>query len=474
VSAQDLATKKYADDSIAALNIGAYQLLSQKAQPSGYASLDSSTLVPVAQLPTATTSAKGVAELATSAETTAGLVVQASDTRLSDARTPTGSAGGVLTGTYPNPTFNTSTVSSFALTFLDDTTAAQVRTTIGAGTGNGTVTSVGASSPIASSGGTTPSISLSTGTYGDIVVSAATTWTVGNAAISNAKLAAMNSQTVKGNSTGGSATPTDINMTDLRTMIGIVTAAVSGLVPDTPGSNTSVFLGDSTWGQVLTGAIADATSTSTGVTLAKLQWLPPATLIGRSNSGSGATQNLGIGASLDISAGGTMTRAAFTGGDVTASQNSNVLTIVAGAVTLAKMADLAAATVIGRHDASTGVPQAVPVGDGLYCSAGLLGMTNLGVTSAKLAARSATFAKVQAIAADRILGRVSAGPGDIEELTTASLASNFGMVFTGSSPDFAQVQVTTSGGIVLKDSTGVGYHRIVVSSAGVLSTAAFP
>lgn len=66
-----------------------YQRESEKGAASGYASLDGATKVPVAQLPPATESAAGVAELATSAETTAGLVVQASDTRLSDARTPT-------------------------------------------------------------------------------------------------------------------------------------------------------------------------------------------------------------------------------------------------------------------------------------------------------------------------------------------------------------------------------------------------
>jgi len=47
----------------------------------------------------ATTAATGVVELATSAETTAGLAVQASDTRLSDARTPTTHAATHVNGT---------------------------------------------------------------------------------------------------------------------------------------------------------------------------------------------------------------------------------------------------------------------------------------------------------------------------------------------------------------------------------------
>jgi len=65
-----------------------YQKESERGAASGYAPLDSGILVPVAYLPAATTTAKGVVELATSAEITAGLAVQASDTRLSDARAP--------------------------------------------------------------------------------------------------------------------------------------------------------------------------------------------------------------------------------------------------------------------------------------------------------------------------------------------------------------------------------------------------
>lgn len=67
---------------------------------------------PILSITDASTSVKGIVRLASSADTTAGLVVQANDSRLTDGRAPSGTAGGELSGNYPNPTVAASATTS--------------------------------------------------------------------------------------------------------------------------------------------------------------------------------------------------------------------------------------------------------------------------------------------------------------------------------------------------------------------------
>ena len=59
---------------------------------------------PIVNVSAATTGASGVVTLAANGGTTASTVVQATDSRLSDSRAPSGGASGDLSGTYPSPT----------------------------------------------------------------------------------------------------------------------------------------------------------------------------------------------------------------------------------------------------------------------------------------------------------------------------------------------------------------------------------
>lgn len=69
-----------------------YILDIERAAASGVCSLDASTKVPVAQLPSATTTAIGAVELATDGESAANVCVQGNDSRMSNARAPTAHA----------------------------------------------------------------------------------------------------------------------------------------------------------------------------------------------------------------------------------------------------------------------------------------------------------------------------------------------------------------------------------------------
>lgn len=125
--------------------------------------------------------------------------------------------------------------------------------------------------------------------------------------VTNAKLANMADQTLKGNISGAAAAPSDLTAAQVTAMLNAATTSLKGLVP-APGTATGLFLRDD-----LTWAAA--------------------------SGGSGITALTG-----DVTASGT--------GSVAAS-------IAAGAVTLAKMANLSANSIIGNNTGAAATPIAL-------------------------------------------------------------------------------------------------------------------
>lgn len=101
---------------------------------------------------------------------------------------------------------------------------------------------------------------------------------------------------------------------------------------------------------------------------------------------------------------------------------------VTGLLPFANIADLSALSVFGRSVNSSGVGASITGTDGqvLRVSGTTLGFGT--IASAGLADDSVTFAKFQNIATDRLLGRDTAGTGDVEEISL-----NATLEFTGSS-----------------------------------------
>jgi hypothetical protein len=123
---------------------------------------------------------------------------------------------------------------------------------------------------------------ISDGDKGDITVSAGgATWTLDAAVVTNAKLANMATQTIKGRNTAGSGDPEDLSVATVKTML--------NLAGSNTGDQTITLTGDVTG--TGTGSFA-ATIANDAVTNAKLANVATATLKGRATAGTGDPEDL--------------------------------------------------------------------------------------------------------------------------------------------------------------------------------------
>jgi hypothetical protein len=232
---------------------------------------DGANKLAVGWLPDASATARGVVELATSGENAANVVVQGDDSRLSDARSPIGTAGGDLTGSYPNPTLTTSGVT--AGTYPKVTVDAKGRVTGG--------TSLGAADYPSMVGAT----GVSAGTRGS----------------APQPLAGDNLNYLRGDGTWAAVTAMGSAGGDLTGSYPNPTLATSGV---TPGTYPKVTVDDK--GRVTGGTttIVDAdVSGSAAIVTSKLSG--PVTSIASHGLGTAATLNVGVAASNVVQLDGT-------------------------------------------------------------------------------------------------------------------------------------------------------------------------
>jgi hypothetical protein len=113
-----------------------------------------------------------------------------------------------------------------------------------------------------------------------------------------------------------------------------------------------------------TGGVVEGMLANDAVTFAKMQNIATDRLIGRDTAGTGDPEVITVGGGLEFTGSGGIQTSAFTG-DVTKSAGGTALTIGNDAVSFAKMQNIASDRLIGRDTASTGDPEEITVGGGI-------------------------------------------------------------------------------------------------------------
>jgi hypothetical protein len=258
-------------------------------------------------------------------------------------------------------------LSAFGRNLIDDADATAARATLGLGY-------FATGTDAANLTGTFAAGRLPQFTGGDVTTSGAgsVSLAIGANKVTRAMLAQTAGATILGATAAGNVA--DLTPAQAKTFLAITASDVSGLGYFATGTDAAN----------LTGTVAAARIADGSLALTKLANIANLTILGNNSGASGpplaltpaqTKTLLAIGASdvsglaavatsgsaSDLSS-GTLAAGrlpAISGGDVTSSAGSAVLTIAAGAVTLSKMANLAANSIIGNNTVSAATPIAL-------------------------------------------------------------------------------------------------------------------
>ncbi|MCS7084457.1 MAG: hypothetical protein NZ534_00055 [Bacteroidia bacterium] len=159
------------------------------------------------------------------------------------------------------------------------------------------------------------------------------------------------------------------------------------------------------------------------VTFSEIQQISTDRLLGRDSAGTGNVEQLTVGGGIEFTDSGGIRTSAFTG-DVTKSAGGTTLSIANDAVTNAHLRNSVATSVIGRSANTAGDPGDIQATANDRVLRRVSDALDFGQLTVNMAPDDLwTYAKIQNVSAtDRLLGRASAGAGDIEEITCTSFA----------------------------------------------------
>lgn len=237
---------------------------------------------------------------------------------------------------------------------------------------------------------------------------------------------------------------------DVLTLVDNVTGEVGWSTPSAiPGSYTdeqaqdavgNILVSSSTVSfSYLDGTPSISASVIDGsVTFAKIQDVATDKLLGRDTAGTGDVEELTVGGGIAFTGTGGIQTSAFTG-DVTKVAGGTALTIASDAVTDDKLRNSAGYSVIGKSTTGTGDPADITAAaDTVLRRSGSGDLTFGTIVTNNIGDDQVTFAKFQNVSTQRIIGRSTAGTGDVEALSvglnlniTAGVLDTYGKTLIG-------------------------------------------